>query len=214
MKSLTLYLSQGACSMAAHIALREAGAEFSTVHVALAKGEQHSESYRKVNPHEKVPAIRIGGQILTENVAVLHWIAKAFPQAGLLQAQTAEDEAQVISYLAWLASEVHPTFGLLFHPERFVDGKEAHESVAGHARDQLAKHFAEINDRLGQRDWLFGKFGVTDGYLFAFEHWALKFFRMDLAATFPNLHAHYERMLERPSVQQVLEHEASLAVAA
>lgn len=214
MKPLTLYLSQGACSMAAHIALREAGAEFSAVHIALREGEQHSKSYRKVNSHEKVPALRIGDQVLTENVAVLHWIARSFPEAGLISATTPEDEAQVISYLAWLTSEVHPAFGPLFHPESFADGKEAQRSVTNHARERVAQHFAEINDRLSSREWLFDTFGVADGYLFAFAFWAHKVFRMKIANTHPNLHAHYERMLARPSVQWVLEREAGLAAAA
>lgn len=213
MPSLILYLSQYACSMAPHIALVEAGAKFSTVHVALGKGEQHSSTYLEVNPHAQVPALAIGDEMLTENIAIAYWIDKAYPDVHLLPAQTRDAKAQVLAIFAWLNSSVHPAFGPLFHPERFVNDKQAQADLTQHAREKIARHFDEINDRLRGREWLFDTFSIVDCYLFAMANWAQNVFRMDLAGKSPHLHAHFERMLSRPSVKQVLKDEVELAAA-
>ena len=121
---LTLYYSPGACSMASHIGLSESGAPFETKPVALAKGEQKTEAYLKVNPRGKVPALDADGKILTENTAILHYIADRFPEKKLTPSDPIE-AARCISTCAWLSNTVHPSFTHIFRPERFASN-EAH----------------------------------------------------------------------------------------
>ena len=80
----TLYFSPGSCSMASHILLEECGAEYKTELVALAKGEQRTEEYRRINPEGKVPALAVDCKVITQNVAILPYIANQFPDATIL----------------------------------------------------------------------------------------------------------------------------------
>jgi len=75
----------------------------------LAQGEHKSGAYLKINPHGKVPALAVDGMVLTENVAILTYLARRFPETHLLPAGIIE-EAHCISMMAWFASSVHPTF--------------------------------------------------------------------------------------------------------
>ena len=106
---LTLYYWPGASSVIPHVALEEIGAPYELKLVNLAKGEHKGAAYLKINPRGKVPALSIDGDVLTENVAILTYLAKQFPDARLLP-QDLPEEAQCISTLAWFASAVHPTF--------------------------------------------------------------------------------------------------------
>lgn len=212
-QSLTLYLSQGACSMAPHIALLEADAEFTPVHISLSKGKQFSPEYRKINPRSLVPALKIGDEVLVENLAILVWIARNYPDARLLPARTPAEEIQMLSYLSWCTGTLHTAFNPLFHPEKLVSGEAAVESLKEHAREQVHGHFTEIEQRLSGREWAFGEFSVIDVFLFVCFHWAAESLKLDVSA-FPNYQAHYARMRERPSVTQVLASEYELAKAA
>src|SRR4051794_23191815 len=104
---LTLYFSPGACSMASHIALEEIGQPYEEKQILLAKGEQKTAEYQKVNPRGKVPALGIdGGRILTENTAILTYLARRFPKKKLLPSDPLE-EARCISQMAWFSNTVH-----------------------------------------------------------------------------------------------------------
>src|SRR5260370_21362684 len=106
---LTLYFSPGSSSMAVHIALHEIGADFERRLVSLAKGEQHNPEYLAVNPEAKVPILLIdGGPPLTEVAAILYYLAKRFPEAGLWPAGGLDAEAQAISWMSFIASTIHP----------------------------------------------------------------------------------------------------------
>src|SRR4051794_678268 len=82
MTQLKLFYAPGACSLAPHIVLEETGAAYEPVHVALAKGEQRTPEYLRINPKGRVPALAEGDWALTENPAILRYLARRFPQAG------------------------------------------------------------------------------------------------------------------------------------
>lgn len=212
-KPLTLYLCRNVCSMAPHIALLEAGADFSTVHIDLEKGEQHTPEYRRINPRGYVPALKVGDEVLVENLAILVWIARTWPDARLLPAGTPEEEAQILSYLSWCTGTLHSVFGRLFKPGYLVSGDEAVESLKEQARTDVQKHFTEIEARLADREWAFGEFSIVDTFLFVCYHWATELLGLDVSA-FPSYRQHYERMLQRPAVARMLEAERELARAA
>ena len=114
---LTLYYSPGACSMASHIGLEESGTPYEAKLTSTAKGEHKTPEYLAINPRGKVPALRIGADVLTENLAILTYVAKQFPGADLLPKHPLQ-EARCLSFMAWLSNTVHPSFTRVFRPER------------------------------------------------------------------------------------------------
>src|SRR5712691_13277989 len=100
---LILYYWPGASSVVPHIVLEEIGTRYERQLVDFAQGEHKSAAYLKINPHGKVPALAIDGAVITENVAILTYLAKQFPQAQLWP-RSIIDEARCISMMAWFGS--------------------------------------------------------------------------------------------------------------
>jgi glutathione S-transferase len=109
---LTLYYSPGACSLAPHIALEEAGASYALELVSIPKGEQQAPEYLNVNPRGKIPALRTDEGVLTENVAILTYISRSFPQARLLPE---EPIGMGALHLAYGVAVEHSASGLHAH---------------------------------------------------------------------------------------------------
>ncbi len=113
---LTLFFSPGACSMASHIGIEESGAPYVEKPTLLPKGEQKTEAYLKINPRGKVPALSVDGRVITENTAILTYLARQFPQANLLPADPV-GEAHCIGAMAWFSNIVHPSYQRCLHLE-------------------------------------------------------------------------------------------------
>ena len=125
---LTLYYAPGACSMASHIALGETGTPYERQIVNLAQGEQAKPEYLNgVNPHGKVPALKTDDGMLTENVAILTYLARSFPEAKLLPTDTI-GLARALSHMAYLSNTVHPAFTHIMRPGHFTSDESAHET--------------------------------------------------------------------------------------
>jgi glutathione S-transferase len=205
MPKIDFYFSPGACSLATHIALEEAGVSFTPKVTSTRKGQTRSPEYLAVNPKGKVPALAIDGKVLTENVAILSWLAKTYPQARLLPAGDPLKEAEALSFLAWCASGVHPVLSRFFGPQRFCDLPDSADNIKKLATEQNAANFALIEKALEGKEWLFGDWSVADGYIFVFFNWAKKL-GLDVSA-YPNYAKHFERMQQRPAVQRALARE-------
>jgi glutathione S-transferase len=189
MQTLTLYFSAGSSSMAPHIALHEIGAPFESRPISLAKKENRTATFLALNPEGKVPTLLIDGRPLTEVAAILFYLAKAFPNAGLLLEGDLEAQAQVVSWMSFIASTVHP----------------ARRQGADHARAV----YGIAEQRLGNREWAVGRYSIADIHLFRL-FWRFSN-SLELSRTeFPNLFAHYDRMMARPAVQRTLEIEGSI----
>src|SRR5947207_12805636 len=131
---LTVYYAPGACSMAAHMALEETGAPYERQIVNLAQGEQTKPEYQnQVNPRGKVPALKTDDGILTENVAILTYLARTFPDAKLLPTDPL-GTARALSHMAYLSNTVHPAFTHIMRPGRFATDESAHENLKAPAR--------------------------------------------------------------------------------
>ena len=104
---MTLYFSPGACSLASHIGLEETGAPYEIKPILLAKGQQRTEAYLKINPRGKVPALSVDGRILVENTAILTYLARWFPEKRLMPTDPAE-EARRSGTMCWFSSVVLP----------------------------------------------------------------------------------------------------------
>lgn len=206
--AVKLYYSPGACSLGAHIALEEAGAAYEVQEVAVHRGETLLPSYLAINPHGRVPALAVGSTILTENCAVLLYIARAFPAAGLLPGDPLH-EAACLSFMSWIASTVHPTYAHIVKPQRFVADEATHEPIRAAAREQYWSFMREIDARLAAAPWVMGdRFTLCDANLLPFWGFARRI-RLPMAEV-ANFTAWKERMLARPAILRVLQRENSL----
>src|SRR6266705_3264384 len=104
---LTLYFAPGSSSMAAHIALHEVGAAFEGRPMSFKKDDMHSPEFLKINPAGRVPTLLIDGRVLTEVAGILYYLAKRFPEAGLLPDGDIEAEGRVVSWMSFIASSIH-----------------------------------------------------------------------------------------------------------
>jgi len=209
---LTLYYSPGACSTASHITLEEAGAKYEPTQVLLAKGEHKTESYLKINPRGKVPALRVDDSVITENVAIMTFVARRFPEAKLIPTDPL-GEARCLSMMAWLSNTVHPCFTHVFRPERFAEDESALPSIKAAGKKSFWVNLQEIDSIVAGKQWMQGaQFTTCDPYALVFYGWGT---RIELPMKdLKNYTAWKERMLQRPAVRKVLEREKSVLLQA
>ena len=196
--SLKLFYSPGACSLVPHIALREAGAEFEPVRVMLAEGAHRTPEYLAINPHARVPALATDKGIITENVAILSFIADSYGADGSVPRGDALVTARCNELLGWFASSVHIAFAGVWRAERFTSDESAWPAVQQGGREAVARYFDEIDSLCGP-GWVVGdRFTGADSYLATFYRWGRRI-GMDMAA-YPRFGALVARALERPGV--------------
>jgi glutathione S-transferase len=203
MPSLTLYCFPGACSRATMIALEEAGATYATRVVNLREGAQKSSDYLALNPKGKVPTLVVDGTPLTENVALLGYLADTSPHARILPPTTDPlARAQALSAVGWLSSSVLPLFSRMMRPQAFCDAPGAAERVAEMAKEEARQQLAIAEKHMRDREWWIHTWSVADAYLFYIET-TIERFGIPVAG-YPSLAAHAERMKARPAVQRTL----------
>jgi len=204
---LTLYYAPGACSMASHITLEESGVPYEAKMLAMAKQEQRSETYLKVNPRGKVPALDVDGTILTENLAILTYLALTNPDKKLLPDDPFQ-RAKCLSHMAYLGNTVHPAFTHFVRPERFTEDTNATAATKAMGKKTFWGLLGEIDGLLAGKDWVMGsQFTVADPYTLVFYGWGG---RAELpVGDLKNYTAFKDRMLKRPAVRKVLEREQS-----
>ena len=208
--SLKLYYSPGACSLAPHIALEETGAEFEPVLVKLADGAQRAPEYLAVNPKGRVPALADDGFVVTENPAILRYIAIKHPGVALWPAAPA-DEARCLEWLAWCASTIHVAYAHVRRPERYATSDVAKADVVERGRETCRDVWRQVETRFAASslDWAAGAdYSVADPYIFTFWTWGrAATLGYDMPRDFPAWTAHAERMGARPAVQRALARE-------
>lgn len=202
---LQLYYSPNACSLAAHIALEEAGAGYEAVRLDLKTGEQRSERYLAINPKGRVPALVTPAGVLTEVAVILGWVAQTYPAAHLKPDGDFFAFSKMQEFNLYLATTVHVTFAHLFRAERWADSAEAIAELKAKVPSSLATVLELIEDRLADgRTWVIGgQYTVADPYLYVFARW-LERDGAGGSARFPRLVAHRSRVQARPAVQKVL----------
>jgi glutathione S-transferase len=187
---LTLYFSPGSSSMATHIALHEVGVPFEAKLTALHEQKNRAPDYLAVNPEGKVPTLMIDGEPLTEVAATLWYLARRYPEAGLLpQYGDVDGEARVISWMSFIAATIHPA-------RRAGD-------------DRWREVFVLAEQRLGSDEWTVDRYSIADIHLFRL-YWRFVDTLHPAPGAYPNLSAHYERMMTRPAVQKTLKAEAAI----
>jgi glutathione S-transferase len=194
---MKLYFSPGACSLATHIALFEAGLPFSTERVDLkAKQTASGADFRQINPKGYVPALALdGGVLLTEGPALLQYVADQAQPGQLAPAAGSIERYQLIGWLNYIGTELHKSFSPLFNPGASEDAKQG-------ARAALAQRFAFLERSLQGREFLMDQYTVADGYLYTVLGWC-SHVKLSLA-DWPVLQDYVARIGARPAVQQAL----------
>jgi glutathione S-transferase len=184
---LTLYFAPGSSSMAVHIALHEIDVPFEARPLSF-KNDLRTPAFLALNSEGKVPVLWVDGRPLTEVSAILFYLAKRFPEAELLPRDDLEADAQALSWMSFIASTLHPA------RQRGLD---------------YAKEVYGVADRRLGSGWALGRYSIADIHLFRL-YWRLANSLHPAPETFPNLTAHYQRMMARPAVQRTIEVEAAI----
>jgi glutathione S-transferase len=195
---LTLYYGPGACSMASHIVLEESGEKYEPRRMDLAKGEQRTPEYLKMNPQGRVPLLQLdNGEPLAENTAILPYLGKRF---GLWPTDAAA-EAKALSTIGFFASSVHPAHAHVGRPERYTADTSAYPGIKDMGLKTFHGYLKQTDALLDGREWLSDRYSVLDPYAFVFYTWGVR--RELPMGELENYTAFKDRMMKRPAVQRV-----------
>ncbi len=201
---LKIFYSPGACALASHIALAETGAPYEAVRVNFAAGEQRSPQYLSINPKGRVPALVTDKGILTENPAILVWLAQTFPAAKLAPLDDPWAFAQAQAFNSYLCSTVHVHHAHRTRGTRWADDEAAIEGMKKKVAGNMSDAFQLIERELLKGPWVTGEqYSMCDPYLFTLSSW-LESDGVDIAK-FPRVNDHYKRMAARPAVQKAMQ---------
>jgi glutathione S-transferase len=196
---LTLFYGPGACSMASHIVLEESGEKYEPKKMDLAKGEQRSEEYIKMNPQGRVPLLKLdNGDYLSENTAILPYLGKRFgawPKDGTA-------EAKALSLIGFFAASVHPAHAHVGRPERYATDPSAFPTLKETGLKTFHGYLKQIDGKLAGREWFSDQYSVLDPYGFVFYTWGIR--RELPMGELKNYTAFKDRMVKRPAVERVL----------
>lgn len=202
---MKLYYSPAACSLSPHIVLAESGLAYTLEKVNLRETPHRTESgvdFATINPKGYVPALLLdNGELLTEGVAIVQYIADQVPGKYLAPANGTLARYRLQETLNYIATEIHKGFGPLWSPANSQEVKDA-------AWEKLAKRIDWLAGQLGSKEYLLGEYSVADAYLFTCLSWA-KYLQRSLDA-WPTLTAYLARVAARPAVQQALKAEGLL----
>ncbi len=205
---MKLFISRGSVARASHIALAESGAPYETVRIDARVGDQLKPEYLAINPKGRVPALVTERGVLTETVAILAFVAQAFPQARLAPLDDPHAFAQAQSFNAYLATTVHVAHAHGRRAARWADDEQAHVAMRAKVTSNMADCFALIEAKLLQGPWVLGEtYSVCDGYLYTISGW-LGDDGVDVAR-FPKVRDHMARMEQRPALSKVFAEEAA-----
>ena len=200
--SLTFFGAKGSCSLATHIALEESDATYTFRKIDTAGGEQRTPEYLKLNSKGRVPALVTDQGVITENVALLQFVAQSYPKAHLAPTDPF-NLAKMNAFNSYLASTVHVNHAHKMRGHRWSDDPAVIENLKLKVPQTMTDCALLIENEYLQGPWVMGKqYTVADGYLLTVTNW----FETDGVdmSKFPKLRAHKEAMLARPAVQRVL----------
>ena len=198
---MKLYYAPGACALAPHIAIAEAGLKVELVKVEFGAGTRTAggRDFYTINPQGAVPALELdSGDVLTENAVLLQYIAAQKSSANLAPSGGDMARWHFLETLNFIATELHKGFSPLF-------GKLSDEARQA-TIEKLTNRFGLLARKLGDNSYLAGlHFTVADAYAFVMLRWAEKF-SVDISGL-PTLGAYFARLRQRPSVRQALQEE-------
>jgi glutathione S-transferase len=206
---LTFFYSPGSCALASHIALEDAGASYELKRVDFRKTEQQSPDYLAVNPKGRVPALATPLGAVTENPAILAFIAQSFPEARLAPLGDPFAFAQLQAFTTYLCSTVHVAHAHRGRGYRWANDEASFADMKRKVPEAVGACFELIETRMFRGPWAMGEdYSVADPYLFTIASW-LEGDGVDIAR-FPRVAEHRARMAERGSVKRAIEQEMAV----
>ncbi|MDC0465008.1 glutathione S-transferase N-terminal domain-containing protein [Pseudomonadales bacterium] len=204
--SLTLYYAPGACSIASHIALQEAQIPFDVRSVALDAGEQRSPDFLALNPKGRIPLLMTPFGPLTENPAILEYVASLAPEGQLAPVEDPAKLSRMREFNCFLSATVHVAHAHGPRGERWAKTASALQDMRTQVSNNMLSAFELIEQTLQEGPWVLGDdFSIADAYLYTFARW-LEMDRVDTRGL-KGVLAHRARMEQRPAVQAVLAEE-------
>jgi glutathione S-transferase len=200
---MKLYFNPSVCSLAPHIALREAGIKFELVKVDIrAHTVADGSDYYKINPKGYVPVLQLdNGEYLTEGSVISEYIADLNPAANLVPPVGTMARVRLREWMAFISTEIHKGFGPLFNPKMTDELKDM-------TRAKLASRLDWTVEQLGEKTYLMGEtFTIADAYLFTVLGWG-KWTGVDISK-WPSLVSYCERIAQRPHVAGAMAAEAA-----
>jgi glutathione S-transferase len=203
---LKLYFAPGTCALATHIALAEAGADYTAERIDFKTNQQQSPEYLAINPKGRVPALVTDRGVLTENVAMLAYIAQSFPKAKLAPLDDPFAFAQVQAINSYLSSTVHVAHSHKGRGYRWATEESSFADMKKTLPKSMGAVFALLEEKMLKGPWMMGEaYTICDPYLFTLTGW-LEGDGVDIA-TLPKVADHFKRMKDRPAVQKALAEE-------
>jgi glutathione S-transferase len=203
---MKLYYTADTCSLASHIALNDAGADYSTVRISFANEEQRKPEYLAVNPKGRVPALVTDRGILTETPAMLAYIAQSFPEARLAPLDDPFRFAQVQAFNSYLCSTLHVAHSHRMRGHRWASDPASFADMQRKVPESVAACYRLIEDGMLAGPWVMGEtYTICDPYLFTMAQW-MEGDGVD-PARFPGVSEHRRRMSERPQVRDAIAEE-------
>jgi glutathione S-transferase len=203
---LTLHFSNGACSLASHIALEEAEADYEAKRVDFKNNAQQSPEYLKLNPKGRVPVLTTPQGTLTESPAILAYIAQTHPKAGLAPLDDPFAFAQMQAFNSYLCSTVHVAHAHRPRGTRWADEASSLADMKRKVPQTMTACFTMIEQNMLKGPWVMGEqYTVADPYLFTLARW-LESDGVDIKA-FPRVYDHHNRVAARPNVKKTMEAE-------
>ena len=205
---LKLFHAWGSCSLAPYLALEEAGADYEVAVMSTREGDQRRPEYLAINPKGRVPALATDRGILTENPAILTWVAQTYPQAGLAPLDDPWALGQAQAFNSYLCSTVHVAHAHRHRGYRWADTQAAFDDMRRKVPETVAACFQLIEDEMLKGPYVLGEvYSICDAYLFTVADW-LEGDGVD-PRPFAKVYEHRERVRARPSVRKVLAQEAA-----
>jgi len=202
-----LFYSPGSCALASHIALEEAGANYTAKRIDFKTNQQNSSEYLAINPKGRVPSLVTDRGILTETPAILAFIAQSFPKAKLAPLDPFAF-AQAQSFNSYLCSTVHVAHAHKLRGYRWANEESSLADMKRKIPESVGACFALIESDMIKGPWVMGEqYTICDPYLFTVGLW-LDGDGVDMK-TVPRVMAHRKRMSARPAVLKVLTVEQS-----
>ncbi|HEX3638720.1 MAG TPA: glutathione binding-like protein [Paraburkholderia sp.] len=201
---MDLYFSPLACSLATRIALYEAGAQAGFIQVdTKSKRLSDGSDFYPISPLGQVPVLRTDeGWLLSENTAILPYVADRYPAARLAPAAGTAQRARLQQWLGFISTELHKA---VFVP--LLDAR-APEEVKRYVRDKASLRLGVLQDHLAHSEYLLDGFSVGDAYLVTVLNWA-SYGGIDLSQ-WPTVAEYYKRLMRRPSVAKAAAEEIAL----
>lgn len=206
MPALTLSFTPGSCAFVPLVALEQIGVPFAVELIAMHKGAHRAPAYLALNPKGKVPVLLVDGRPLTENVAILTWLAGTYPAARLLpDPGDFRSRIEVLADLAYAASTLHPLVPRIRLPARLCDTDPAR--VKAQALEAARPQFALIDARVGAGWWYGDAWSAMDAYLY-WVWFRMREAEVDMAA-YPAFARHAAASEQHPAVRRAIARNAA-----